>query len=62
MESNPFKHIIEPQKEVPDELKAQVMKDVATLKLLMDVSELFSKNYLEVLESFLKNKKTKSQS
>ena len=62
MEQNPFKQIIEPKKEVPEELKAQVMKDVATLKLLMDVSELFSKNYLEVLESFLKNKKPKSES
>ena len=39
---NPFKQIDKPLKEVPDELKAKVMNDIAIAKLLMELASLFS--------------------
>ena len=44
MKNNPFKHIDQPLKDVPAELKSKVMKDIATAKLLMDLANLFSLN------------------
>ncbi|MDP3314433.1 hypothetical protein [Lutibacter sp.] len=54
---NPFKQIGTPLKEVPFELKKKVMADVAAVKLIMDVTKLFTSNYAGVAESFFKKKK-----
>ena len=55
MGKNPYKQL-EPQLEVPEEIKEKVMQDVEDLKLLMDMGALFSMNYVSVLESFFKSK------
>lgn len=56
---NPFKHINQPLKEVPPELKAKVMNDIAMAKLIMEVAALFSYNVGSVIETVIKNRKTK---
>lgn len=55
---NPFKHINQPLKEVPPELKAKVMNDIAMAKLIMEVAALFSYNVGSVIETVIKNRKT----
>ena len=60
MESNnPFKLIGQPPREVPQELKQKVLKEVASAKLLMDMATLFTSNYKNTLNSLFltKNKK-----
>lgn len=57
MENNPFKHIDQPLKDVPSELKSKVMKDIATAKLLMDLASLFSLNIGSVIERTIKQRK-----
>jgi predicted transcriptional regulator len=52
---NPFKKIGNPPKEVPTDLKKKIMDDVNSAKLIMEVTSLFSSNFAETLESFLKN-------
>lgn len=47
---NPFEYINKPLKDVPEELKDRVMKDVAYAKLLMDLASLFSLNVGSVVE------------
>jgi hypothetical protein len=54
---NPFKHIDKPLKEVPQELKAKVMNDIATAKLLMELAALFSLNPTDVIKSTIKKRK-----
>ena len=54
---NPFKHINQPIKEVPPELKAKVMHDIAMAKLLMDLAALFSYNIGNVIDSVINNRK-----
>ncbi|NNE32033.1 MAG: hypothetical protein HKN40_06655 [Winogradskyella sp.] len=54
---NPFKHINQPLKEVPPELKAKVMHDIAMAKLLMDIAELFSYNFGYIIESISSKRK-----
>ncbi len=56
---NPFKHINQPLKEVPPELKSKVMNDIAIAKLLMDLAALFSYNIGDVIESVVQQRKTK---
>lgn len=56
---NPFKHINQPLKEVPPELKAKVMNDIAMAKLIMEVAALFSYNVGSIIETVIKNRKTK---
>ena len=56
---NPFKHINQPLKEVPEELKAKVMSDVAMAKLLMELAALFSYNIGDLIESVIKQRKDK---
>lgn len=54
---NPFKYINQPLKEVPPELKAKVMNDIAMAKLLMDLATLFSYNMGNVIKSVVKKRK-----
>ncbi|GAA4230757.1 hypothetical protein GCM10022291_01640 [Postechiella marina] len=55
---NPFKQINMPLKEVPPELKAKVMHDIAMAKLVMEIAELFSYNLSHVIEQTIKNRKS----
>lgn len=54
---NPFKQINQPLKEVPMELKAKVMHDIAMAKLLMDLAELFSYNLGYIIDSVSEKRK-----
>lgn len=54
---NPFKHINQPLKEVPQELKSKVMSDIAMAKLLMELAALFSYNIGDVIDSVMKKRK-----
>jgi len=56
MRDNPFKDINKPLKDVPDELKSKVMKDIATAKLLMELASLFSLNIGNVIERTIKKR------
>jgi len=51
---NPFKKIGYPPMEPPKELKKKVMADLSTIKLFIDITDLFSAKYMETAESFLK--------
>ena len=53
---NPFKKIDYPLKDVPEELKGKVMKDIATAKLLMELANLFSLNVGSVVERTIKKR------
>lgn len=55
---NPFSQINMPLKEVPQELKAKVMSDIAMAKLVMEIAELFSYNLSHVIEQTIKNRKS----
>lgn len=57
MMENPFKFIDKPLKEVPEELKAKVMTDIAIAKLLMELAALFSYNIGNVIETVIKSRK-----
>ena len=57
---NPFIHIDQPLKEVPKELKAKVMADIAMAKLIMDLGTLFSYNIGDVIETVIKSRKDKN--
>ena len=54
---NPFTHINQPLKQVPAELKAKVMNDIAVAKLLMELAELFSYNLGHVIDTVSKRRK-----
>ncbi len=54
---NPFKHIDKPLQPVPDELKARVMSDIATAKLMMELANLFSIDLLKIIEATIKSRK-----
>lgn len=56
---NPFEYINKPLKDVPEELKDRVMKDVAYAKLLMDIASLFSLNVGSVVKRTIKNREKK---
>ncbi|MBC3759956.1 hypothetical protein H7U19_16200 [Hyunsoonleella sp. SJ7] len=53
---NPFKHINQPIKEVPPELKSKVMSDIAMAKLIMELAALFSYNIGDIIETVVKNR------
>jgi hypothetical protein len=57
MSDNPFEYINTPLKEVPEELKSKVMKDIAIAKLLMELASLFSLNAGSVIERTIKERK-----
>jgi hypothetical protein len=52
----PFKNMEQSPKEVPEELKKKVMDDVSSYLLFMEVSTLFTSNFTEAVESFLKKR------
>ncbi|NRR92844.1 hypothetical protein HSX10_14820 [Winogradskyella undariae] len=54
---NPFKQIDQPLKEVPQELKAKVMHDIALAKLFMELAELFSYNIGHIIDSVTSQRK-----
>ena len=54
---NPFKNIDQPLKEVPKELKAKVMNDIAMAKLIMELAALFSYNIGDIIETVMNNRK-----
>ncbi|MCL6295197.1 hypothetical protein [Jejuia spongiicola] len=54
---NPFKQINQPLKEVPQELKAKVMSDIAMAKLIMELAALFSYNIGDVIETVMRSRK-----
>ena len=54
---NPFKHINQPLKEVPQELKSKVMSDIAMAKLIMELAALFSYNIGDIIETVINNRK-----
>jgi hypothetical protein len=54
---NPFKHINQPLKEVPQELKSKVMSDIAMAKLIMDLAALFSYNIGDVIKTVMRSRK-----
>lgn len=60
---NPFKHINQPLKEVPPELKSKVMNDIAMAKLIMDLAALFSYNFSHVIETVvgMRNKNNQNE-
>ncbi|AJR04064.1 hypothetical protein [Siansivirga zeaxanthinifaciens] len=57
---NPFKYINHPPKEVPEELKDKVMRDIAMAKLIMEIATLFSYNLSHVIETVIKKRKSKN--
>ena len=56
---NPFKLIGHPPKDAPKEVKKKVMNELATIKLVMDITDLFSNKYVDTVESFLKTENSK---
>ena len=58
---NPFKYIDKPLKEVPHELKAKVMNDIAIAKLLMELAALFSYNIGDVIETVIRKRKNNEE-
>ncbi len=58
---NPFKHINQPLKEVPQELKSKVMSDIAMAKLIMDLAALFSYNFSHVIETVISKRNNNNQ-
>ncbi|WP_179345234.1 hypothetical protein [Winogradskyella ursingii] len=53
---NPFKQLNAVEREVPKELKAKVMKDIAMAKLVMDIAELFSYNLGYVIDTVIETR------
>jgi len=57
MMENPFKNLDKPLKEVPVELKAKVMNDIAIAKLIMELAALFSYNVGDIIETVISKRK-----
>ncbi|MDF4223491.1 MULTISPECIES: hypothetical protein [Maribacter] len=57
-DKNPFKNLQGDLKDVPPELRKKVMEDVATAKLIMELSHLFTGSFASIIEGML-NTKTK---
>ena len=53
---NPFKNLDGNLKDVPPELRKKVMGDVATAKLIMELSGLFTDSFASVIEGMLQTK------
>lgn len=59
MKKNPFQEIIT-QKEVPSEVKKNIMDEIASMSLTFELTELFTVQFASVLENFFsENKKRK---
>ena len=57
---NPFKKVGGPQKEAPEHLKKKVMEGIEAIKLLEDVSTLFTFNYGTAVKSLFSNDNKKN--
>ena len=57
---NPFKKIGHPPKEAPKKMKKEVMDNVNSFKLFIDMMSLFSIDYAEAIEAFFNRKNKKS--
>jgi len=55
-DNNPFKNLEGDMKNVPPELRKKVMDDVATAKLVMELTSLFTGNFASIIEGMLKTK------
>ncbi|WP_418262104.1 hypothetical protein [Flavobacterium faecale] len=55
-DGNPFKSISVSDQEVPKDLREKVMDDVNTIKLLLELADLFSLNYANIIEGMFKTK------
>lgn len=53
---NPFKKLGLPRKEPPKEMKNKIMADLSGIKLLIDMTDLFTSKCVETAESFFKIK------
>ncbi|WP_405395730.1 hypothetical protein [Maribacter sp. Asnod2-G09] len=53
---NPFKNLDGDLKDVPPELRKKVMDDVATAKLIMELSGLFTGSFASIIEGMLQTK------
>ena len=53
---NSFKKIGYPPKQPPKKLKKKILEDLSAIKLLIDMTDLFSNKYMDTVESFLKIK------
>lgn len=56
-EDNPFKKLNKPFKEPPKHLKSNVMANVASAKLLMDIATLFTISHKSTINSLFKTKR-----
>ncbi|WP_339841608.1 hypothetical protein [uncultured Maribacter sp.] len=54
--NNPFKNLEGDLKDVPPELRKKVMDDIATAKLIMELTNLFTGNFASVIEGMMKTK------
>jgi len=53
-DNNPFKNLQGDLKDVPPELRKKVMNDVASAKLIMELTNLFTSNFAAIIEGMLK--------
>ena len=53
---NPFKEMESKLHEAPIHMKKKVMSDIASAKLVLDMSTLFTSNYKSVIEQTFKTK------
>jgi hypothetical protein len=51
---NPFKHIGQPQKGMPEEIKEGVLQNINTAKSLMEMSENFNRAYKAAMSALFK--------
>ncbi|TDS11567.1 hypothetical protein DFQ03_3593 [Maribacter caenipelagi] len=58
-DKNPFKNLQGDLKDVPPELRKKVMDDVATAKLIMELSHLFTGSFASIIEGMLNTKSKK---
>ncbi|PCJ92716.1 MAG: hypothetical protein COA50_15550 [Flavobacteriaceae bacterium] len=53
---NPFQELEKSLKEAPPEMKKKVMRDIAIVKLVMDMTFLVTANYSSILNGLFKTK------
>lgn len=53
---NPFKEL-ETKKDVPEEIKKELMEDISSVRLIMELGDLFFSKYPSAIKSFFKTKK-----
>jgi len=54
---NPFKKINLPIKEVPIELRNKIIDNTSVLNLFINIAELFTFNYKNIIDSLLQTRK-----